>query len=203
MKKTLPTLLLALAIAVPAWSQEPSITESLIEPLSPYGDLVVGVGLDEPLSSLLGPGRSDTSQSNESDYLGRLSTNPYLPDSTSNRFGRYGSRYSSDSINNRFGRYGSRFSPNSVTNPFATETPKVFGSDGKYLGKLSTNPFDPESIANPFGRFGSEFSPESINNPFGDYGSPFSPCTAPGSLDTHLCYAAWRSSNSSRASIGV
>ena len=28
-------------------------------------------------------------------------------------------------------------------------------------------------------------------------------CTAPGSLDTHLCYAAWRSSYSSRASIGV
>ena len=28
-------------------------------------------------------------------------------------------------------------------------------------------------------------------------------CTAPGSLDTHLCYAAWRSTYSSRASIGV
>ena len=28
-------------------------------------------------------------------------------------------------------------------------------------------------------------------------------CTAPGSLGTHLCYAAWRSSYSSRASIGV
>ena len=28
-------------------------------------------------------------------------------------------------------------------------------------------------------------------------------CTAPGSLDTHLCYAAWCSSYSSRASIGV
>ena len=30
-----------------------------------------------------------------------------------------------------------------------------------------------------------------------------SECTAPGSLDTHLCYAAWHSSYSSRASIGV
>ena len=28
-------------------------------------------------------------------------------------------------------------------------------------------------------------------------------CTAPGSLDTHLCYAAWRSTYSSRASLGV
>ena len=35
-------------------------------------------------------------------------------------------------------------------------------------------------------------------------GTKYSPlCTAPGSLDTHLCYAAWRSSYSSRASIGV
>ena len=32
---------------------------------------------------------------------------------------------------------------------------------------------------------------------------PCGGCTAPGSLDTHLCYAAWRSSYSSRASIGV
>ena len=31
----------------------------------------------------------------------------------------------------------------------------------------------------------------------------YSRCTAPGSLDTHLCYAVWRSSYSSRASIGV
>ena len=34
-------------------------------------------------------------------------------------------------------------------------------------------------------------------------GDDASKCTAPGSLDTHLCYAAWRSSYSSRASIGV
>ena len=34
-------------------------------------------------------------------------------------------------------------------------------------------------------------------------GSELFVCTAPSSLDTHLCYAAWRSSYSSRASIGV
>ena len=106
---------------------------------------------------------------------GRFSTDPYLPDSTSNRFGRFGSRYSPDSINNRYGRYGSRYSPNSATNPFATQTPKLFGNDGKYLGKLSTNPFDPESIANPYGCFGSRYSPDSINNPYGVYGSRYSP----------------------------
>jgi len=43
----------------------------------------------------------------------------------------------------------------------------------EYLGNLSANPFDPNSIANPFGK-GSAFDPNSINNPFGPYGSPFS-----------------------------
>lgn len=46
---------------------------------------------------------------------------------------------------------------------------------GKYLGNLSSNQFDPNSVNNPFGRYGSEFSPDSINNQFGEYGSQFSP----------------------------
>lgn len=31
----------------------------------------------------------------------------------------------------------------------------------------------PDSIANPFGRYGNRFSPDSVNNPFGRYGSPY------------------------------
>ncbi|HMB37408.1 MAG TPA: hypothetical protein VKV41_25400 [Methylomirabilota bacterium] len=50
--------------------------------------------------------------------------------------------------------------------------------NGKYLGNLNSNPFDPNSVANPFGRYGSQFSPDSINNGFGRYGSPFSPDSA-------------------------
>lgn len=46
--------------------------------------------------------------------------------------------------------------------------------DGKYLGKLGGNPYDPDSTSNEFGRYGSEFSPDSINNPYGEYGSEFS-----------------------------
>ena len=41
------------------------------------------------------------------------------------------------------------------------------------LGKLSTNPFNPDSTANPFGA-GSPFKSGGINNPFSPYGSPFS-----------------------------
>lgn len=46
---------------------------------------------------------------------------------------------------------------------------------GQYLGNLSSNQFDPDSVNNQFGRYGSEFSPDSINNQFGQYGSQFSP----------------------------
>lgn len=108
------------------------------------------------------------------DYLGRLSTNPYLPDSTSNQLGRFGSPYS-NGIANPYSRYGSPYSPNGVTNPYGTQTPHLYAQDGTYLGKLSANPYDPDSISNPFGRFGSPFSPDSIHNPFGRFGSEFSP----------------------------
>lgn len=111
-------------------------------------------------------------------YLGRLSQNPYLPDSTVNPYGPYGSRYSPDSIRNPYGRYGSPYSPSGVTNPYSTSTPLLFGQDGRYLGRLSVNPYDPESVANPFGRYGSRYSPDSINNPYGRYGSPYSPLSA-------------------------
>ena len=67
------------------------------------------------------------------EYLGQLSSNPYLPDSTSNPYGRYGSRYSPDSINNPYGRYGSPYSNESVNNPYATNPPHV-GSDGSIYG---------------------------------------------------------------------
>ena len=43
---------------------------------------------------------------------------------------------------------------------------------GKYLGNLSTNQNDPDSISNPNGRYGSKDSEDSINNLNGKYGSP-------------------------------
>lgn len=46
---------------------------------------------------------------------------------------------------------------------------------GKYLGTLSNNRFDPNSVSNPYGQYGSKYSPDSINNPYGQYGSRYSP----------------------------
>lgn len=51
-------------------------------------------------------------------------------------------------------------------------------SSGAYLGDLSANRFDENSIANPFGRYGSRFSQESVNNPLGPYGDRFSSTSA-------------------------
>lgn len=45
---------------------------------------------------------------------------------------------------------------------------------GKYLGNLSSNPYDANSVSNPYGRYGSEYSSDSINNPYGKYGSRYS-----------------------------
>src|SRR5207302_7340856 len=111
-------------------------------------------------------------------YLGRLSKNQYAADSVSNRHGQYGSRYSPTSVNNPYGAYGSPYSPHSATNPYAISTPRIYASDGTYLGKLSANRYDPESVSNPYCQYGSPYSPTSINNRYGQYGSPYSPRSA-------------------------
>ncbi len=51
------------------------------------------------------------------------------------------------------------------------QSPEVYSSDGKFLGNLNANRSDPNSVANPYGRYGSRHSPDSVNNPHGRYGS--------------------------------
>ena len=46
---------------------------------------------------------------------------------------------------------------------------RLYAEDGTYLGKAGASRFDPESIDNPFGEYGSKFSPNSINNRFSPY----------------------------------
>ena len=84
-----------------------------------------------------------------------------------------GSKYKSGGLMNPYSQHGSRYGNKSWRNPSAINAPKLYDGKGKYRGKLSTNPYDPDSVSNPFGRYGSKFSPDSINNPYGA-GSPFS-----------------------------
>jgi hypothetical protein len=53
------------------------------------------------------------------------------------------------------------------------EGAKIVAQDGKFLGIISSNRFDAESIANPYGEHGSKYSALSIFNQYGDYGSPY------------------------------
>ena len=67
--------------------------------------------------------------------------------------------------------------PGTFNNQFGSDysSPKLYDSQGQFRGNVNSNQFDPNSIANPFGRYGSQFSPDSVNNQFGQYGSQFSP----------------------------
>lgn len=56
----------------------------------------------------------------------------------------------------------------------AAAQPIIVAPDGTYLGRLSSNQYDPDSVSNPYGRYGSRYSADSINNPYGQYGSRYS-----------------------------
>lgn len=62
--------------------------------------------------------------------------------------------------------------------PFGS--PELRGADPQHskLGNLNSNPYDPNSVSNPYGTYGSPYSPNSVNNPYGVYGSPYSPYSA-------------------------
>ena len=98
--------------------------------------------------------------------------NKYDPNSLANPYGA-GSPYKADGLMNPYSQYGSQYSNKSWTNPNATDAPKIYGQDGTYHGRLSTNKYDADSTSNPYGRYGSKYSPDSLNNPYGA-GNPYS-----------------------------
>ncbi len=84
-------------------------------------------------------------------YLGNLSVNPTLPPAMPQPPGTF---------NNPYGN--------------SNNSPQLYNSQGQFRGNLNSNQYDPNSVANPYGRFGSQYSPESINNPYGA-GSRYAP----------------------------
>jgi hypothetical protein len=62
---------------------------------------------------------------------------------------------------------------------------KLYSNDGKtYLGKLTTNEYDTDSIYNEYGTYGSKYSTTSIMNDYGTYGSRYSSESAFNDLAT-------------------
>lgn len=118
-------------------------------------------------------------------YYGQYSNNQYNSNSISNKFGTYGNRFSNQSINNPYSQYGhinkTNLTPNSNNYPDNTaQSLKLYDSQGHFRGNLNDNPYDPNSIANPYSRYGNRFSSESINNPYGSgnrykHDSPLNP----------------------------
>ena len=51
---------------------------------------------------------------------------------------------------------------------------KLYTQKGKFLGNINLNKYDLNSIANPYGSYGSQYSSDSIFNKYGDYGSQYS-----------------------------
>jgi hypothetical protein len=52
--------------------------------------------------------------------------------------------------------------------------PRIYSEDGKYLGDADANPYNKNSVNNPYGKYGSPYEKDSIRNPQGRYGSPMS-----------------------------
>jgi GR25 family glycosyltransferase involved in LPS biosynthesis len=102
-----------------------------------------------------------------------LANCPYDTNCIDNPYGA-GSPYAANGVNNPYSATGSPYSNTSVNNPYATNAPKLYGSDGTYLGKMSANKYDPDSTSNPYGKYGSPYSSTSVNNPYSTYGSPYS-----------------------------
>ena len=51
---------------------------------------------------------------------------------------------------------------------------ELIGGDGTFLGVVTKNKFDTNSIGNQFGHYGSRYSASSIFNPYSQYGSKYS-----------------------------
>jgi hypothetical protein len=78
-------------------------------------------------------------------YLGKITTNDYDPNSILNQYGSYGSIYSGTSIFNQYCPYGGAYGQFSPQNPYTTQPPVLF-IKGKRLGVVTTNEYLPDRI---------------------------------------------------------
>lgn len=88
----------------------------------------------------------------QSNYLGNWTRNPYLPAAPPQLPGTFSNPYGGDA-----------------------GSPKLYDNEGNFHGNLNSNPYDPNGVSNPYGRYGSPYSPDSVNNPYGQFGSQYSP----------------------------
>ena len=85
---------------------------------------------------------------------------------------------------------------------YSTKNSYIISQDGQYLGKLTTNKYDNDSIMNIYGPYGSKYSHTSLFNQYSKYGgqygqfSPNNPyCTQPPKLFINGNFTAYISDN--------
>jgi hypothetical protein len=54
----------------------------------------------------------------------------------------------------------------------------LLAADGTYVGKVSSNKYDSDSICNAYGSYGSKYATKSVRNTYGSYGSPYATYSA-------------------------
>lgn len=80
-----------------------------------------------------------------------------------------------NNTNNNYYQGGGNYSTN--TKITITSFPLYLYADdgtGKFLGEISSNKYDTDSIANEYGDYGNKYNPESIFNQYGNYGNKYS-----------------------------
>jgi len=76
------------------------------------------------------------------------------------------------------GAGNSRSAPKPLTLQDLDGVATLVSYDGTYLGKLSSNDYDSDSVCNMYGNYGSKYSENSIRNPYGPYGNPYAGSSA-------------------------
>ena len=101
--------------------------------------------LEEMLSELYKEQSKGAAPSGESyliaqdgQFLGKITKNRYENESLKNRYGPYGSIYSSTSIFNKYSQYGSRYGSYSIYNPYCSQPPKLY-LNGQLKGYITVN----------------------------------------------------------------
>ena len=112
------------------------------------------------LITLVSFGLAEDGPKEGSTYWGDYSANEYAPNSTSNDHGTYGNRYGFG-VNNKYSKIGQE-----ANDKYGYDGPKIYSDTGEYLGRLNKNKYDPDSVSNPYGTYGSKYNPTGVNNPW-------------------------------------
>lgn len=85
---------------------------------------------------------------NNRTFLGCLNCDKNTANSVQNEYSQYGNQYSNTSIFNKYGQYGSPYAQYSVCNEYTNTAPVIVDKNGKFYGRLSSNPYAPDEVQN-------------------------------------------------------